>query len=317
MRIRSTFTAGATLGAVAVLTAGCLSERWRWRGRQRQHQQHHRGHVRLRRRAGRSRLQGRGRGLGGGERRRRRVRPDRQLQPADQHPGRRATTRPTSRCSRSPASCGDLAERGPARRPLRRRRPRTTSTRIIQGVAGDRRGRRHPVRGADEHQRQEHRLLPEGGLRGAGTRRPRPSTTSSRSPTRSRRRGTTPVVLRHRVRGGDRLAGHRLGREPDADQLRRRRLQPVGQPRDPVQRRRRSRRRWTRWRSCCSPTAGPTAAGSRSPAATSSPPATRCSTSRRAATCTGRATSWRTRAASRTRSSPTSTTGSASSRCRA
>ena len=32
---------------------------------------------------------------------------------------------------------------------------------------------------------------------------------------RSRRRHHA-VVLRHRVRGGDRLAGHRLGREPDA-----------------------------------------------------------------------------------------------------
>ena len=76
------------------------------------------------------------------------------------------------------------------------------------------------VRGAGEHQRQEHRLLPEGGVRGGvrGARDPRRPGRAHRPDPGDRHQ---PVVLRHRVRGGDRLAGHRLGREPDADQLRR------------------------------------------------------------------------------------------------
>ena len=48
------------------------------------------------------------------------------------------------------------------------------------------------------------------------------------------------------------------------DQQRRRRLQPVGRPRDPVQRPQVAERAASRWRTCCSPRAVPTAAGSRS-----------------------------------------------------
>ena len=61
MRIRSSLTATATLGAVAALTAGCLSSGGGGGGGgNEQHQQHHRGHVRASPGDQESELQGRG-----------------------------------------------------------------------------------------------------------------------------------------------------------------------------------------------------------------------------------------------------------------
>ena len=118
---------------------------------------------------------------------------------------------------------------------------------MVQGVARDRAGRRDAVRGADEHQRQEHRVLPEAAVRGGRVRGAHDLRRARGPQRRDPGHRDDPLVLRHRVRGGDRLAGHRLGREPDGDQQRRRRLQRVGQPRDPVQRRHRRRDAASRW----------------------------------------------------------------------
>ena len=291
MRIRSTFTAGATLGAVAVLTAGCLSEGGSGGGGSSNTSNTIEVMYAFVRRAG-GRLPGRGRGLGRGERRHRRVLPDRQLQPADQHPrpgqrraGRRAVPAaghharswPSRTCSSTSPTSSTQADRDAHDPRLRVAAgevndglyavPMSVNIKSIVFYPKTAAGGRGPHRAA-------------GDVRGtAGADRG------------DRCHGHDALVLRDRVRGGHRMAGDGLGREPDADQLRHRYLQRLGQPRDPVQRPAGARGPGADRGSCCWRTAGRTAAGSRSPAATSTPRRTRCSTSRRGATCTGRATS--------------------------
>ena len=100
------------------------------------------------------------------------------------------------------------------------------------------RGRHHrrpALRPADLDERQEPGLLQQEGLRGGGLRgADEPSTSSTRSPSRSRPTAAPRGAWASSPAAGDRLAGHRLVRGP-GDALRRRgRLQLVGHPRDAV-----------------------------------------------------------------------------------
>ena len=91
----------------------------------------------------------------------------------------------------------------------------------------------HPVQG----RRQVDHLVPDQGLRGRGLHRSHDVGRADRPVRQDRRRRHQPVVRqRGRSRRRDRLADHRLGRGSGPQDQGPRLLQPVDQPRDPVQR---------------------------------------------------------------------------------
>ena len=95
-------------------------------------------------------------------------------------------------------------------------------------VRGPRRVRRQALRPADEHQPQEHGLVPEGRLRRRRLQGAEDVRRADRAERPDRRRRQHAVVRRLRERGRDRLAGHRLDGGHHAPHRRARRLRPVG-----------------------------------------------------------------------------------------
>ena len=113
------------------------------------------------------------------------------------------------------------------------------ATSMIPGTLDSGTDRRQAHGPARQCQRQGPDLLPEEGLGRGGLRRVvghrHRVARGAHRPDQGRRQHA--VVLRHRVRHGDRLARHGLDRDPGHEAERRGRLQPVGRARDPVQRR--------------------------------------------------------------------------------
>ena len=152
-----------------------------------------------------------------------------------------------------------------------------------------RRIQRRALRPPDEHQPEEHGLVPEGRLRRGGLHGARRRGTScSRCRDQIVADGSTPWCVGLRVRRRHRVAGHRLDGRHHAPDGRSGRLRPVGDARDPVQRPGRGEARPRRSATSCSTTATSWAAPTPRRTSRSATRRCRCSRTRRGAGCTGR-----------------------------
>ena len=136
-----------------------------------------------------------------------------------------------------PGAIPGLVDKG---RPRLARGPRVQHRRPQQAVrCGVRRPRRvqgQALRPADEHQPEEHGLVPEEGVRRRGLHGAEDVGRAARAQRQDRRRRQHAVVRRLRERRRDRLARDRLDGRHHAPHGWHRHLRQVGDARDPVQR---------------------------------------------------------------------------------
>ncbi len=150
-------------------------------------------------------------------------------------PRSRAATRPTSPSSRSRASSPASPAAATCSPCPTTCSPTSAPTgRPTWMSFGER--RRHPVRRPDQDRPQVARVVHPVDVRRVRLHGADHARRVLRPHRPDDRRRPHPAVRRHRVRAGHRLAVHRLGRGAGAAQPGHRLLQPVGDPRDPVQR---------------------------------------------------------------------------------